>query len=83
MSDPVARLNAALEGRYAIECEPGEGGMARRVRAIYGKGLNKWGLLVPPPRPDDETAEPQTVKKHISDGVPLTVEGGGSGESPC
>ena len=29
MSDPVARLNAALEGRYAIERELGEGGMAR------------------------------------------------------
>ena len=28
MSDPVARLNAALEGRYAIEHELGEGGMA-------------------------------------------------------
>jgi len=28
MSDPVARLNAALEGRYAIERELGEGGMA-------------------------------------------------------
>ena len=27
MSDPVARLNAALEGRYAIEHELGEGGM--------------------------------------------------------
>ena len=27
MSDPVARLNAALEGRYAIERELGEGGM--------------------------------------------------------
>ena len=26
MSDPVARLNAALEGRYAIERELGEGG---------------------------------------------------------
>ncbi len=26
MSDPVARLNAALEGRFAIEREPGEGG---------------------------------------------------------
>ncbi len=26
--DPVARLNAALEGRYAIERELGEGGMA-------------------------------------------------------
>ena len=28
MSDPVARLNATLEGRYAIERELGEGGMA-------------------------------------------------------
>ena len=28
MSDPVTRLNAALEGRYAIEREPGQGGMA-------------------------------------------------------
>ena len=28
MSDPVARLNAALEGRYAIKCELDEGGMA-------------------------------------------------------
>ena len=28
MSDPVARLNTALEGRYAIERELGEGGMA-------------------------------------------------------
>ena len=26
MPDPVARLNAALEGRYAIERELGEGG---------------------------------------------------------
>ncbi len=29
MSDPVARLNAALEGRYKIERMLGEGGMAR------------------------------------------------------
>ncbi len=28
MSDPVVRLNAALKGRYAIERELGEGGMA-------------------------------------------------------
>ena len=28
MSDPVTRLNSALEGRYAIERELGEGGMA-------------------------------------------------------
>ena len=28
MSEPVTRLNAALEGCYAIERELGEGGMA-------------------------------------------------------
>ena len=28
MPDPIARLNAALKGRYAIERELGEGGMA-------------------------------------------------------
>ena len=28
MSDPITRLNAALDGRYAIERELGEGGMA-------------------------------------------------------
>ena len=28
MSDAIARLNAALEGRYAIERELGEGGIA-------------------------------------------------------
>ncbi len=50
MIDAVTRLNAALEGRYAIERELGEGGMARRVRAIYDPGLNKWGLSVPPPQ---------------------------------
>ncbi len=33
MPDPVARLNAALEGRYAIERELGEGGMATVYRA--------------------------------------------------
>ena len=28
MPDPAERLNAALEGRYSIERELGEGGMA-------------------------------------------------------
>ena len=28
MSDPITRLNAALEGRYSSERELGEGGMA-------------------------------------------------------
>ena len=34
MSDPVVRLNAALEGRYAIERELGEGGMATVARQV-------------------------------------------------
>ncbi len=50
MSDPVARLNAALEGRYAVERELGEGRVAQEVRAIYDRILNKWGLQVPPPQ---------------------------------
>ena len=29
MTDPITRLNAALEGRYRVERELGEGGMAR------------------------------------------------------
>ena len=28
MTDPITRLNAALEGRYRVERESGEGGMA-------------------------------------------------------
>jgi serine/threonine protein kinase len=31
MSDPISRLNTALEGRYRIESQLGEGGMA----AVY------------------------------------------------
>ena len=33
MSDPITRLNAALEGRYAIERELAEGGLATVYRA--------------------------------------------------
>jgi hypothetical protein len=28
VSDPIARLNAAIEGRHTVERQPGEGGMA-------------------------------------------------------
>ena len=36
MTDPVARLNAALQGRYAIERELGEGGMATVASPLGG-----------------------------------------------
>ncbi len=43
MSDPVARLNAALEGRYAIERELGEGGMV----TVWG-GWRSFASVYPP-----------------------------------
>ena len=46
MSDPVTRLNAALEGRYAIERELGEGGMATVYLAEDIKHNRKVALKV-------------------------------------
>ena len=46
MSDPVTRLNAALEGRYAIERELGEGGMATVYLADDLKHGRKVALKV-------------------------------------
>ena len=39
MSDPVARLNGALEGRYAIQRELGEGGDPRSD--VYALGCER------------------------------------------
>ena len=46
MPDPITRLNAALEGRYAIERELGEGGMATVYLAEDIKHNRKVALKV-------------------------------------
>ena len=46
MSDAITRLNAALEGRYRIESELGEGGMATVYLAEDIKHERKVALKV-------------------------------------
>ena len=50
MTDPVVRLNAALQGRYTIERELGEGGMATVYLADDLKHERKVALKVLKPR---------------------------------
>ena len=46
MNDPIKRLNGALEGRYTIERELGEGGMATVYLADDVKHERKVALKV-------------------------------------
>ena len=58
MPDPITRLNAALEGRYRIERELGEGGMATVYLAEDLKHERKVALKVLRPAPCELARSP-------------------------
>ena len=62
MSDTTERLNAALEGRYAIERELGEGGMATVYLADDLKHERKVALKVLKPELAESSVPIQSRK---------------------
>ena len=80
MADAVTRLNAALEGRYAIERELGEGGMAKVYLADDVKHQRKVALKVLKPElaavvgPSGEVGDPERIRSRlVQDGQGPTV----------
>jgi serine/threonine protein kinase len=55
MTDPITRLNAALEGRYVIERELGEGGMATVYLADDFEGSDGTVTVPYDVFPDDQS----------------------------
>ena len=71
MSDPITRLNAALEGRYTIEREIGAGGMATVYLAENVRHHRKVALKVL--RPDlAATLGPERFLREIEIAAGLT-----------
>ena len=56
MSDPMTRLNTALEGRYHIERELGEGGMGIVYRASHGMMRRPTAVKLLKPEHTEEAA---------------------------
>ena len=73
MSDPVARLNTALEGRYAIERELGEGGMATVYLADDLKHERKVALKVLKPELAAVVGAERFLAEITTDRPPIVV----------